>query len=177
MDISDDELRSKSCLVSRWMCSLYPRNRAVTSMLRNVSLVKDWLLSCTLKRRVLTAGSDAEGTMSTDNDIDRMYIEPFVLVVHKHKEMIESRSNVLILNKSKSNPGYARLQYLGQNLVKRSCPLRKYFEKFFERTGDGIFLSSEKLVKGVLDNMLKIGKFERHGPCLSKASIAFNTLR
>ena len=156
---SDEVLQYASCVVSRYLCTLYPRSTAKTSMSRNVSLVRDCLYSYMYKRDFVSAGSLSEGTMTTDSDNDNLLVFfPSVSVVQKHTEIIAGHGNVLILNKSNSNPGYTRLQYLEKN---------SYLEGFFE----GKFLSSEKIVKFILDTEWAMGeKFERHGPSVSSAT-------
>ena len=111
----------------------------------------------------ISSGSSAEGTMTTVSDRDNMIVNPFIVVVQNRKEMRASHCNVLLVNRSYSNPGYTTLQYLGKENV---------LQQYFEETPDGIFVSSEKVVRSLVDNSYLLNKmfmegFRKHGPCIS----------
>ena len=165
MDNYDDKLQSVSRILSRQLFTVYEKSSEHTSINRSLCVVSDCLNSYISKFDCITGGSTAEGTMTADSDSDEMIVVLSLLVVQNPNEIIAGHSNVLIMNKSYSNPGYTRLQYLEENQVKCTRPLRKNYEEAYEETPDGIFLSSEKFVVPLL-HYVSTGA-RRHGPCVS----------
>ena len=165
MDTSDDKLRSISSQVSRTLSIFCEKSSAHASVLKNVCVAKDCVDSHKWKLTIITGGSRAEGTTTTTSDFDVMLVEPTIVATQNRRETLEGDSNILII-KSHSNPGYTRLQYLE---VERPFVMTQRIEESFDATPDGIFLSSEKFMRSMLDYIsTSTEPIRRHGPCTSK---------